>query len=146
MSRFYFESDGDRPRRETPSGVRFEATTTRFSSLPETATVHGCMVVPETVYEAVMQADFMEEPKLSVEETEEATLAMQQMLEEILTPDELVVVEAIVFGGHTLEEAGMLLARSQGRSKSYVKGMAHKVRERAYEKIRERMSADGNLE
>ncbi len=94
------------------------------------------MSVPSNEYEALMICDFMEEPRESVAETEERTLALHRALVDLLEPVEMACIESIIFGGHTLAKAGEYMAFDELRAKSYVKGQAHKIRERAYDKIR----------
>ena len=91
---------------------------------------------PENEIQAIMEADFCEEPRLTVEEIQASAEKVDDILETTLTEAEQLVVRCIVYGGMTLEEAGKYLARQQGLNRTYSRKTILKIRDRAYAKLR----------
>lgn len=88
-------------------------------------------------YQAVMEADFLEEPKLSEAEAEDAWMVLQDKIDMAgLTEDERIVVDCVVFGGMSLAETGNYLARSHGVNVAVYKQKVHRIREKAFVKLR----------
>lgn len=93
--------------------------------------------VPETEAEALMVCAPGVEPVESIEEGEARRVAMMAQLADLLTDDELIVIDAVVFSRLTLEEAGNILARmTRNKNKAFVKSQVSKIRDAALDKLR----------
>lgn len=94
--------------------------------------------IPENEYQALMEADFGEEPALSVDEREAQWAVIQERIAAAnLTEEEMAVVDLVVFGQMSLSEAGFYMARWAGINKAYPKQRVHRIRNKAFAKLRE---------
>ena len=124
-------------RHETPSGVKYnEPSEAKWSgSLVDKRGLHEFHQVPDNQFEALMVCAPGEDPKFNQDEAEEVGTMIDTMLS-ILSPKERSVIELVVIGQQSLSEAGMLLAREYGRSRSYSKALVAKYRDSALVKLR----------
>lgn len=124
-------------RHETPSGVKYnEPAEAKWSgSLVDKRGLHEFHQVPDNEFEALMVCAPGEDPKLDQDQAEGIGGMIESMLE-ILSPKERSVIELVVIGQQSLSEAGLLLAREYGRSRSYSKALVAKYRDSALEKLR----------
>ena len=125
-------------RMEKPSGIGYDPEWWRVS-LSEVNHIYKLHGTPETAIQALMEADFMEEPRASVEELEARRVAFFELCNEIVTPTEMAVLEMLFIGGHSTAQVGLLLARGNGRSRSYSKTWVAKLRDSGLCKLRERL-------
>ena len=116
-------------------------------SLVDDRPLYGPHHVPENQYQAMMEADFGQEPAMSADEREADWLLFQSKIEAAgLTEKEAVVVDCVVFGQMSLSQAGEFLARHVGRNKSYTRPYIHHLRNQAFEKLRKAFTHDDELD
>lgn len=93
--------------------------------------------IPENEFAGLMETLPHQFPPMSEMEREADWLLFQQKMDSAgLTVREQIVVDAIVFGGHSLTQAADHLARCEGRGKSVSKTEVARVRDRGYAKLR----------
>ncbi|MFO0417804.1 MAG: hypothetical protein ACK53T_00235 [Planctomycetota bacterium] len=123
-------------RKEVPSGTGFHANEERIS-LAERVGLYDTHHLPMNPYQALMEADCLEEPVL---DQETAALLWEAFQEKIdgcgLTDRERVVVDCIVWGGMSLSQTGEYVARHEGVNKAFSKQHIQRIRDKAYEKLR----------
>lgn len=124
-------------RREVPCGTGYAADTagTRRVSLVDTHTMYDTHRPPASMYEAVMVADFDEQPRIP----------QSSFLEEMetaagLTERERAVLAFTVYGGLSLRVAGQYLGAEfprKGIPKPYTKPTVAAWKQRAINKLRD---------
>ena len=116
-------------------------------SLVDNRPLYGPHLVPENEYQALMECDFGEDPKMSATEREADWALFQQKLESAgLTEREMIVVDCVVFGQMSLSKAGEVLARSEGTNKPYSRQHIYRIRNSAYAKLRAVFEQNGEDE
>lgn len=116
-------------------------------SLVENRPLYGPHLVPENMYEALMTADFGQEPAMSSDEREADWLLFETKIKNAgLSDKEAIVVDCVVFGQMSLSDAGDYLARAEGRNKSYTRQHIHHLRNKAFAKLREALTHDDELD
>lgn len=120
-------------RAEIPCGTGFQPDRTTGPSLSDTHTMWDAHREPINEYDALMRCDFdeyPEEPKYPEE--------LITMVEGILTPKELAVVNFLVYGGMSLAVAGRYLGEEFPRKDMptpYSKMAVTQLRNSAFRKI-----------
>lgn len=106
-------------------------------SIVDNRPLYGPHHVPENQYQAMMEADFGEEPKMSADEREADWLLFETRIANAgLTDQERLVVDCVVFGQMSLAETGRYMARAEGINKAFSKQRVYYLRNRAFEKLR----------
>ncbi len=119
----------------------------RGPSIVDNRPLYGPHNVPINQYQAMMEADFGEEPKMSSDEREADWLLFETKIESAgLTELERLVVDCVVFGQMSLSEAGMYLARHMSRNKPYSRQHVHHLRNKAFDKLRKAFTHDDELD
>ena len=109
----------------------------RGPSIVDNRPLYGPHHVPENIYQAMMEADFGEEPKMSADEREADWLLFETRIANAgLTDRERLVVDCVVFGQMSLAETGQYVARAEGVNKAFSKQRVHHLRNKAFEKLR----------
>ena len=109
----------------------------RGPSIVDNRPLYGPHHVPENIYQAMMEADFGEEPKMSADEREADWLLFETRIANAgLTDQERLVVDCVVFGQMSLAETGRYMARAEGINKAFSKQRVYYLRNRAFEKLR----------
>lgn len=115
-------------RLEYPSGLGYSRT---GPSIRETGLLFESK--PETEIEALMSAAPHQEP----EPVNEQYGDLFAIAEEILTDDELAVIQMLYGGRLSQRETGLMLARQNSRGTAYSKTWVRKLRNRALAKLKE---------
>lgn len=109
----------------------------RGPSIVDNRPLYGPHHVPENVYQAMMEADFGQEPKMSQDEREADWLLFETRINNAgLTDRERMVVDCIVFGQMSLAETGEYIARAEGVNVAFRKQRVFDLRNKAFEKLR----------
>ena len=131
------EPFSERPvRKEIPMGTGYSRT---GASIRET----GLMWEQPTSnpFQALMEAA----PHTETEETLPPYGSMFNIAERILEPDEFAVLQMLYGGGLTQQEAGDMLARSNGRGTGYSKTWVRVLRNSAIKKLKQYL-LEGNFD
>lgn len=135
---------------EWSSGLGFisnEDGVRRGPSIVDNRPLHGPHHVPENMYQAMMEADFGEEPKMSQDEREADWLLFETRIKNAgLTDRELLVVDCVVFGQMSLAATGEYMARAEGVNKAFSKQRVHHLRNKAFDKLRKAFTDDNELD
>jgi hypothetical protein len=119
----------------------------RGPSIVDNRPLYGPHNVPDNQYQALMECDFGEDPKMSSDEREADWLLFETKIANAgLSCKEAVVVDCVVFGQMSLSDAGDYLARAEGRNKSYTRQHIHYLRNKAFAKLREALTHDDESE
>jgi hypothetical protein len=106
-------------------------------SLVDNRPLYGPHKVPENMYQAMMEADFGQEPSMSSDEREADWLLFETRINAAgLTEREALVIDCVIFGQMTLAETGQYLARAEGVNKAFSRQRVHNIRNRAFDKLR----------
>jgi len=127
-------------RAERPVGLAFQMD---GPSLADDSTLYDAHRLPRNEYQALMEADFLEEPEMDEATAEAMWLAFSDKVHSAgLTDRELLVVECIVWGGMSLATTGQYLARELGQNRAVPKQSVQRIRDKAFDKLRGVFSVD----
>lgn len=92
---------------------------------------------PENEYQAMMEAMPLDDIPMTEQEREADWMLFQHKIEQAgLTEREALVMHCIVFGGMSLTQTAVIVAQAEGLSKAPPKMTMARVRDRAYDKLR----------
>jgi hypothetical protein len=119
----------------------------RGPSLVENRPLYGPHLVPENQYQALMEADFGQEPVMSADEREADWLLFETKIQQAgLTEREMIVMESVVFGQMSLTKAADVLARHEGKNRPYSREHIRRIRNAAFDKLRAVFATNGEDE
>lgn len=116
---------------------RMERTMTVNELEMEHGSLYGAHHTPETELEAMMEAVPLQDVPMSAEERESDWSEFQVKLDGAgLTDMERIVVNAMIFGGRSATETGLILAQAKGRNRVYSKTHVQRLQAAGYAKLR----------
>ncbi len=135
----YRRYENKQDRYEWPAGNRYSSDHSNLGepSLVDKSTLWQVHNVPINEYQALMEAPPGEYGVMSERERESDWLLFQEKIDRAgLSNMERIVVDATVFGGLSLYQVGIVLARSLGRNRQYSKTHTRRLRDSGMAKLR----------